>query len=92
MVTIYMDEFQYDETNVMHFSFSLVRIKGLYVFRVLLTYPQEAALHKRHLVQCVRIMSVDHSQLTLYARNISSAVCVEPPEDEQVMFETCRGS
>jgi hypothetical protein len=32
------------------------------------------------------------SQLTLHARNIPSVVCVEPPEDEQVMLETCRGS
>jgi hypothetical protein len=47
---------QRNETNVMHFSFSLLRIKGLYMFRALLTYPQEA-IHKRHLVYCVRIMS-----------------------------------
>jgi hypothetical protein len=49
----------------------------------------------------VRIMSVGcatiavklqscHSQLT-YARNIPSAVFDAPPEDEQVMLETCRG-
>jgi hypothetical protein len=41
----------------MHFSFSLMRIKGLYMFRVLLAHPQEA-LNKRHLVYCVRMMSV----------------------------------
>jgi hypothetical protein len=41
----------------MHFSFNLLRIKGLYMFRALLAHPQEA-LHKRHLVYCVRIMSV----------------------------------
>jgi hypothetical protein len=23
--------------------------------------------------------------------NIASAICVAPPEDQQVMFETCRG-
>jgi hypothetical protein len=32
----------------------LLRIKGLYMFRALLAQPQEA-LHKRHLVYCVRI-------------------------------------
>jgi hypothetical protein len=32
-----------------------------------------------------------HSQLILYACNIPNAVCVTPPEDEQVMLETCRG-
>jgi hypothetical protein len=26
------------------------------------------------------------------SRNIPSAVCVEPPEDEQVIIETCIGS
>jgi hypothetical protein len=29
-------------------------------------------------------------QLTLYARNILNAVRVAPPEDEQVMLQTCR--
>jgi hypothetical protein len=49
--------YQYNETKVMHFLFSLLRIKGLYMFRALLAHPQEA-LHKRHLVYCVRVMSV----------------------------------
>jgi hypothetical protein len=42
--------YQYSETNVMHFLFNLLRIKGLYMFRTLLAHPQEA-LHKRHLVR-----------------------------------------
>jgi hypothetical protein len=49
--------YQYSETNVMHFLFNLLRIKGLYMFQALLTHPQ-GALHKRHLVYCVRVMSV----------------------------------
>jgi hypothetical protein len=49
--------YQYSETNVMHSLFSLLRIKGLYMFRALLAHPQNA-LHKRHLVYCVRVMSV----------------------------------
>jgi hypothetical protein len=32
---------QYDETNVMHFSFNLLRIEGLYMSRALLVHPQE---------------------------------------------------
>jgi hypothetical protein len=44
--------YQYSETKVIHFLFSLLRIKGLYMFRALLAHPQEA-LHKRHLVYCV---------------------------------------
>jgi hypothetical protein len=47
---------QYSETNVMHFLFNLLRIKGLYIFRALLAHTEEA-LHKRHLVYCVRFMS-----------------------------------
>jgi hypothetical protein len=50
-------ELKSSETNVMHFLFNLLRIKGLYMFRALLAYPQEA-LNKRHLVYCVRVMSV----------------------------------
>jgi hypothetical protein len=52
---------QYSETNVMHFLSSLLRIKGLYMFRALLAHPQEA-LHKRHLVYCMRVMSVGCNQ------------------------------
>jgi hypothetical protein len=89
----------------MHFSFNLLIIKELYMFRALLAYSQEV-LHKRHLVYFMRIMSADcftvavsvavslqpcHSQLTLYACNIPNAVCVEPPENEQIMLETCKG-
>jgi hypothetical protein len=51
-----MVEHQFIETNVMQF-FSLLIIKGLYMFPALLAYPQEL-LHKRHLVYCVRVMSV----------------------------------
>jgi hypothetical protein len=42
----------------MQFLFSLLRIKVLYIFRALLAHPQEA-VHKRHLVYCVRVMLVD---------------------------------
>jgi hypothetical protein len=34
--------YQYSETNVMHFLFNLLRIKGLYMFRALLAHPHEA--------------------------------------------------
>jgi hypothetical protein len=73
--------YQYDETSLMHFSFNLLRIKCLYMFRALLSHPQKV-LNK---------LQSWHSQLT-YARNIPSAVCSEPPEDEQVRLETCRGT
>jgi hypothetical protein len=62
-VVLYLD--QYSETNVMHFLLSLLRIQGLYMFRALLVHLQKA-LHKQHLVYCVRVMSVGCwcSQLT----------------------------
>jgi hypothetical protein len=50
------------------------------MFRALLADPQEV-LHKWHLVYCVR----------QHARSIASATCAAPPEDQQVMLETCRG-
>jgi hypothetical protein len=49
--------YQYNETNVMLFSFNVLRIKSVYLYRPLLAHPQES-LYKRHLVYCVRIMSV----------------------------------
>jgi hypothetical protein len=39
---------QYSETNMMHFLFNLLGIKGLYMFWTLLAHPQEM-LHKRHI-------------------------------------------
>jgi hypothetical protein len=48
--------YQYTETKVMHFLFSPLRIKGLYMFLTLLAHPQEV-LYKRHLVYCVCFMS-----------------------------------
>jgi hypothetical protein len=50
-------KYQYRETKVINFLFNLLRIKGLYMFRAILAHPQKA-LHKRHLVYCVRVTSV----------------------------------
>jgi hypothetical protein len=95
-----MSEISITEPTWCNFHSVYLKIKGLYRFRALLAHPQEA-LHKRHLVYYVRMsagcatvvvkLQSWHSQLTLYARNIPSAVCAVPPEDEQVMLETCRG-
>jgi hypothetical protein len=49
--------YQNNKTNMINILFSLLRIEGLYMFQALLAHPQEA-LHKRHLVYCVRVMSV----------------------------------
>jgi hypothetical protein len=45
----------------MRFLFNLLRIKGHYMFRALLTYPQEAQ-NKRYLVYYVRVMSVGYTR------------------------------
>jgi hypothetical protein len=61
--------------------------------RALLAHPQEV-LHKRHLVAVLRVCYVSwlhQVQPTDVTRNIPSAVCVVPPDDEQVMLESCRG-
>jgi hypothetical protein len=55
------------------------------MFRALLAHPQEL-LHKLHLVYCARVMSV-----VPHARNIPSAACVAPHEEEHVMLEIYGG-
>jgi hypothetical protein len=46
----------------MHFLFSLLRIKGLCMFRALLAHPQET-LHKRHLAYNIIIKYLTASWL-----------------------------
>jgi hypothetical protein len=67
--------YQYNETNVMHFPFSLLKIKGLYLFQALLAHPQEAH-HKQHLAYCVCTISAGCGTVAVYARNIPNAFCV----------------
>jgi hypothetical protein len=83
---------QYNETNVMHFLFNLLRSKDLYMFRALVAHPQEV-LHKRHVVYCVCYVSwlLSGLEWNWHNTHIPSAACSELPEDEQVMLETCRG-
>jgi hypothetical protein len=73
----------------MHFLLNLLRIKGLSIFRALLAHLQEA-LNKLHLLYCVRVISVGCTMIGVEFQ--SCAVCSAPPEDEQVMLETCRGA
>jgi hypothetical protein len=80
---------QYDKTNVMHFLFSLLRIKGLYMFRALLAHPQEA-LHNGTWYIAFVLCQLAATKVGV-ERNIPSVVCGAPPEDEQVILETCRG-
>jgi hypothetical protein len=69
---------QYSETNMMHFLFNSVRIKGLYMFQALLAHPQEAP-NKRHLVYCVRVMSVDCTRIEVFnkiLRYYNKVLCI----------------
>jgi hypothetical protein len=45
--------YQYSETNMMHFLFNLLRIKGLYMFRALLAHPQEVLHNVTWYIACV---------------------------------------
>jgi hypothetical protein len=58
------------------------------MFRALLAHLQEA-LNKRHLVYCVRVMSVG---CYIPRKQYPSAACDAPPDDEKVMLETFRRS
>jgi hypothetical protein len=56
--------YQFNETKVMHFSFNLLRIKGLYMFRLLLDHPQDARKKQSPLIlnklneKCITLVSL----------------------------------
>jgi hypothetical protein len=62
---------QYSATNMLHFLFSLLRIKGLYMFRALLAHPREM-MHKRHLLYCMRVMSDGCTRISVLLRLLCS--------------------
>jgi hypothetical protein len=68
---------QYSETNVMHLLFSLLRIKGLYMFQALLAHLQEA-LHKWHLVYCMRVMSLGctRTEVELHSHHVGFTILI----------------
>jgi hypothetical protein len=66
---------------VMHFLLSLLRIKGLSMFRALLAHPQEV-LYKRHLVYCVRVMSVGCTRI--------GVELVQPTDITHTQYTKCR--
>jgi hypothetical protein len=65
------------------------------MFQTLLSHLQEA-LHKQQLVHYMSVISVGctnpgSKQQNQLVRNIPIVVCAAPPEDEQLVLETCRG-
>jgi hypothetical protein len=84
----------------MHFLFSLLRIKSLYMFRALLAHPQEVLHSDTWYIACVlyqlaaartEVELVSWLQPTEITRTQYTNVALAPPEDEQVMLETGRG-
>jgi hypothetical protein len=65
----------------MHFLFSLLLIKDLYMFQALLAQPQEA-LHKRHLVCFVRVMSLGCTRIEVEL--------VQPTDITRTQYTKCR--
>jgi hypothetical protein len=59
-----LSRIQHREIDVMYILFSLLRIKGLYMFQALLAHLQEA-LHKQHLVYRVSTLEV-YKNICLY--------------------------
>jgi hypothetical protein len=80
-VMSHISGYQYNETNVMHFLFDLLRIKGLCMFRALLVHPQEA-LNKLHLLYCVCVMSVGCTR--------TEAELVQPTDITRTQYTKCR--
>jgi hypothetical protein len=52
----------------MYILFSLLRTNSLHMFRALLSHPQES-LHKRHLVYCLRVISVGCTTRTQFTKS-----------------------
>jgi hypothetical protein len=89
MCTVY----QHNGTDEMHFSFSFLRFKGLYMFRITclsLGGASQTALgvlraykvsETAIVAQSTDIIRTQYTRCRLWA----------PPEDEQVMLETCKG-
>jgi hypothetical protein len=77
----------------MHFLFSLLIIKALYMFQTLVAYLQEAPHNDIWYTVCVVCQLAEPGAANWHnTHNTPIVVCEAPPEDEQVMLETCRSS
>jgi hypothetical protein len=70
----------------MHFSFSLLRIKGIYMFRAFLAYPREL-LHTQHLIYCVCVMSVGCTRIGMELQSIP--ILVRPTDVTRTQYTKC---
>jgi surface polysaccharide O-acyltransferase-like enzyme len=86
-----MGRLQDSETDVMHFLFNLLRIKGLYLFRALLAHTQET-LHKRNLVYCVRVMSVGCTRIEVDQFHSNPGAAKNMTRRQYTKFRLCGAS
>jgi hypothetical protein len=78
----------YNETNVMHFSFSLLRIRVSLCFEhYLLILRRRNTNGTWYIAWCQ--LAATRNGVKLLSSTPTSA-CVAPPEDKQVMLRTCR--
>jgi hypothetical protein len=59
------------------------------MFRALLAYPQEV-LHKRHLVCCVRVMSVGCTRIIATVNNIDAPMLTRVWQELEYRIDVCR--
>jgi hypothetical protein len=83
---------QYNETNVMHFSFNLLRIKGpLHIWIITWSSSGGASQTAFGILLAYNVSWLWHGCSETETVPQPTAVCVAPPEADQVMLETCRG-
>jgi hypothetical protein len=73
-----------NKTYVMHFLFDLLRINTF------TCYEKYLLILRRRRTSETWYFNPGAANWQ-HARSIPSAACLSPPEDEQVMLETCRG-
>jgi hypothetical protein len=61
---------------MMRFLINLLRMKSLYMFRALLARPKEA-LHKCHLLYCMRVMSVNCTRIGVKLVQPTDITCMQ---------------
>jgi hypothetical protein len=83
IVGFWLFEYQYPETNMMQFLFSLLKIMGLYMLRALLAHTQEALQSDIWYIACVLCQ--------LAAPGLSStSILVQPTDISRMQYTKCR--
>jgi hypothetical protein len=91
--------YQYNETYMMHFLFSVLRINASICLAhyLLILRRRYTRTNGTWYIACVLCqlaatrIGVEHVSPTPVPLQSSTVICAAPPEDEQAIFETCRG-